>query len=88
METRSQETSVANDDDSRTETPGEDSDVDMDNDWEDTIGWWEERGKETRRQLSSETAVEEDNQARLLVELKTSLEEVLPGGRDDMAQCR
>jgi hypothetical protein len=42
------------------------------------VGGWEQHGK--RRQISSQTTVEEDNQARLLAELKTHLEEVLPGG--------
>jgi hypothetical protein len=36
--------------------------------------------------MSSETAVEEGNQAHVLAELKTRLEEVLPGGGDDISQ--
>jgi hypothetical protein len=66
------------------ESSSEDGDIGMDNDWEDMVGGWEQHGK--RRQISSQTTVEEDNQARLLAELKTHLEEVLPEGRDDIPQ--
>jgi hypothetical protein len=66
------------------ESSSEDGDINMDDNWEDTVGGWEQHGK--RRQISSQTTVEEDNQARLLAELKTHLEEVLPEGRDDIPQ--
>jgi len=59
----------------------EDSDVNMDDDWEDTMNAW---GR--RKQISSETAVEEDNQPQLLTALRTRLEEVLPGGGDEIPQ--
>ena len=75
MNKRSETGSVMGDDG---EPSSENGDVGMDDDWEDMVGGWEQHGK--RRQISSQTTVEEDNQARLLVELKTHLEEVLPGG--------
>ncbi len=64
----------------------EDSDVNMDNDWEDMMSGWQQQGKKRRKQISSETAVEEDNQAHLLAGLKTHLEEILPGGGDNIPQ--
>jgi len=77
--------SVADEDDP-VGSSSEDSDVDMDNDWDDMTSEWQQQGKETRKQKSSETTVEEDNRERLLAELKTHLEEVLPGGGDDIPQ--
>jgi hypothetical protein len=68
------------------ESPSEDGDLDMENDWEDTVGEWRQKVEVGRRQISSETAVEEDNQAQVLAELKARLEEVLPGGGDDIPQ--
>jgi HNH endonuclease len=64
----------------------EDSDVSIDNDWEDMMSGWQQQGKKRRKQISSETAVEEDNQAHQLAELKTRLEEILPGGRDNIPE--
>jgi HNH endonuclease len=63
----------------------EDSDVNMDDDWEDMMSGWQQQGKK-RKQISSETAVEEDSQANLLAELKTHLEEILPGGGENVPQ--
>jgi HNH endonuclease len=78
--------SMGDDDSDLIESPGEDDDLDMENDWEDTVGEWRQKAEEGRRQTSSETAVEDDNQAHMLAELKARLEEVLPGGGDDIPQ--
>jgi hypothetical protein len=87
--------SMGDDDGDLIESPSEDGDLDMKNDWEDTVGewrWedtlgeWRRKAEEGRSQISSETAVEEDNQAHVLAELKAHLEEVLPGGGDDIPQ--
>jgi HNH endonuclease len=67
------------------ESPSEDGDLDMENDWEDTVVEWRQKAEEGRRQISSETAVEEDNQAHVLAELKARLE-VLPWSGDDIPQ--
>jgi hypothetical protein len=64
----------------------EDSDVNMDNNWEDIMSGWQQQGKKRRKQISSQTAVEEDNQAHQLAELKTRLEEILPGGGDNIPE--
>jgi HNH endonuclease len=74
------------DDDDLIESPSGDGDLDMENDWEDTVGEWRQKVEEGRRQISSENAIEEDNQAHVLAELKSHLEEVLPGGGDDIPQ--
>ena len=59
----------------------------MDNDdWEDMMSGWQQQEKKRRKQRSSETAVEEDNQAHQLAELKTHLEEILPGGGDNIPE--
>jgi hypothetical protein len=78
--------SIGDDDGDLIESPSEDGDLDMENDWEYTVGEWRQKAEEGRRQISSETAVEEDNQAHMLAELKARLEEVLPGGGDDTPQ--
>jgi HNH endonuclease len=78
--------SMGDDDGDLIESPSEDGDLDMENDWEDTVGEWRQKAEEGRRQISSETAVEEDNQAHMLAELKARLEEVLPGDGDDIPQ--
>ena len=78
--------SMGDDDGDLRESSGEDDDLDMENDWDDTVGEWRQKAKAERRQISSETGVEEDNQAHVLVELKARLEEVLPGGGDDIPQ--
>jgi hypothetical protein len=83
---RSETGSMGDDDDDLRESPSEDGDLDMENDWEDTVGEWRQKAEEGRRHISSETAVEEDNQAHVLAELKARLEEVLPGGGDDIPQ--
>jgi hypothetical protein len=72
---------MEDDDGNLIELPSEDDDLDMENDWEDTVGEWRQKAEEGRRQISSETAVEEDNQEHVLAELKARLEEVLPGWR-------
>ena len=64
----------------------EDSDVNMDNEWEDMMSGWQQQGKKRRKQISTETAVEEDNQAHQLAELRTHLEEILPGGGDNIPE--
>jgi hypothetical protein len=74
--------SMGDDDGELIESPSEDGDLDMENDWEDTVSEWRQKAEE----VSSETAVEEDNQAHVLAELKARLEEVLPGGGDDIPQ--
>jgi HNH endonuclease len=73
---------------SRTDSRADDeeSDVNMDNDWEDMMSGWQQQGKKRRKQISSETVVEEDNQAHQLAELKTRLEEILPGGGDNIPE--
>jgi hypothetical protein len=76
---------MADDDSDLIESPSEDGDLDIENDWEDTVGEWRQK-VEGRRQISSETAVEKDNQAHVLAEFKARLEEVLPGGGDDIPQ--
>jgi HNH endonuclease len=68
------------------ESPSEDGDLDMEDDWEDTVSEWRQKADEGRRQISSETAIEEENQAHVLAELKARLEDVLPGGGDDIPQ--
>jgi HNH endonuclease len=78
--------SMGDDDGDLIESPSKDDDLDMENDWEDTVDEWRQKAEEGRRQISSETAVEDDNQAHLLAELKAHLEEVLPGGGDDIPQ--
>jgi hypothetical protein len=78
--------SIGDDDGDLRESPREDGDLDMGNDWGDRVGEWRQKAEEGRRQISSETAVEEDNQAHVLAGLKARLEEVLPGGGDDIPQ--
>jgi HNH endonuclease len=78
--------SMGDDEDDLIESPSEDGDLDVKNDWEDTVGEWRRKAEERRRQISSETAVEEDHQAHVLAELKAYLEDVLPGGGDDIPQ--
>ena len=76
---RSKTGSMADDDGGPVGSSSEDGNVNMDDDWEDMMNGWERRKK-----ISSETAVEEDNQAHRWAELKTRLEEALPGGGDDI----
>lgn len=78
--------SIGDDDGNLTESSSEYGDVDVESDWEDTVGEWRQMAEEGRRHISSETAVEEDNRAHVLTELMARLEEVLPGGRDDIPQ--
>jgi HNH endonuclease len=77
--------SMEDDDGDLIESPSEDGDLDIENDWEDTVDEWRQKVEEERRQISREIAVE-DNQAHVLAELKARLEEVLPGGEDDIPQ--
>jgi HNH endonuclease len=78
--------SMVDDDGDLVESPSEDGDLDMEDDWEDTVGEWRQKTEKGKRQISSETAVEEDNQAHVLAELKARLEDVLPGGEDNIPQ--
>jgi HNH endonuclease len=78
--------SMEDDDGDLIKSSSEDGDLDMTDDWEDTVGEWRQKAGEGRRQISSETAVEGDNQAHVLAELKARLVEVLPGGEDDIPQ--
>jgi hypothetical protein len=78
--------SMGDDDSDLIESPSEDGDLDMENDWEDTVGEWRQKVEEERRQMSSENAIEEDDQAHVLAELKARSEEVLPGSGDDIPQ--
>ncbi|KIW92546.1 uncharacterized protein Z519_06393 [Cladophialophora bantiana CBS 173.52] len=85
---RKSNTDTVGDEDDFMGPSGEDSDVNMDNGWEDTMDERQQRGKERRKQTSNETMVEEDNRAQVLSQLKTRFEEALGGGRDDIPQQR
>jgi hypothetical protein len=41
--------SMGDDDDDLIESPSEDGDLDMENDWEDTMGEWRQKAEEGRR---------------------------------------
>jgi hypothetical protein len=47
-------------------------------------GWQQQRKK--KKKMLSKTAVEEDNQAHQLAELKIRLKEILPEGRDNIPE--
>ena len=66
------------------ESSSEDGDIDMGNDWKmDMTSEWIQKAGERRKQISSETAVEEDNLA--MTELKARLE-LLSGNEGDTLQ--
>jgi uncharacterized iron-regulated protein len=67
--------SMGDDEGNLIESSSEDGDLDMESDWEDMVGEWKQKAEEGRRQISSETVVEEGNQAH-----------VLAGGGDDIPQ--